>query len=273
MLTFFALEQSSRCLCYANANLTRATQDGELMRFVEFWHGVAGSDPKWLSFDSKVVDYPELSRVNHRNIFFVTIRRRGTAILRDLDRQPASAWKTAVIDIPKRCHTHVRHIEETVRLRGYDGPLRQIAVAGLGRERPTLLLSNNFEETPRELIIRSAGRNRVEGGLGVSVNFFHLDCLASEVRLNVDLDAAMTVIANGCYRWLASRLQGFEKADPKQLYRRFVETAGTVIIRPDRLAIAFDRRSHNPILREAALDRDPPPIPWLGQRTVEFSYR
>ena len=133
-----------------------------------------------------------------------------------------------------------------MRLRGYDGPIRQIAVTGLGRERPTLFLSNNFEETPRELIIRYAGRNRVEGGLGVSVNFFHLDCLASEVRLNVDLDAALTVIANGCYRWLASRLQGFEKADPKQLYRRFVETAGTVIVQPDRLTVAFDRRSSQP---------------------------
>jgi hypothetical protein len=90
----------------------------------------------------------------------------------------------------------------------------------------------------------------------VSVNFFHLDCLASEVRLNVDLDAALTVLANGCYRWLASRLRGFEKADPKQLYRRFVETAGTVTVQNDRLTVAFDRRSHNPILREAALDRD-----------------
>src|SRR3954462_13060941 len=36
VLTFFALEQSSRCLCYANANLTRGDQHGELMRFVEF---------------------------------------------------------------------------------------------------------------------------------------------------------------------------------------------------------------------------------------------
>jgi hypothetical protein len=260
-------------ICYANANLTRATQDGELMRFVEFWHGVAGSDPKWLYFDSKVVDYSELSRVNQRKISFVTIRRRGTAILRGLEQRPASAWKAAVIDIPKRCHTHVRYIEETVRLRGYDGPIRQIAVAGLGRERPTLFLSNHFEETPRELIIRYAGRNRVEGGLGVSVNFFHLDCLASEVRLNVDLDAALTVIANGCYRWLASRLQRFEKTDPKQLYRRFVETAGTVTVQPDLLSVALDRRRHNPILREAALDRDAFPVPWLGQRRVEFTYR
>jgi hypothetical protein len=30
--TFFALEQDSRCLCYANANLTRADPNGELMR-------------------------------------------------------------------------------------------------------------------------------------------------------------------------------------------------------------------------------------------------
>ena len=62
------------------------------------------------------------------------------------------------------------------------------------------------------------------------MNFFHLDCLASEVRLNVDLDVALTVIANGCYRWLASKLKGFEKAKPKELYRKFVETSGRVDI-------------------------------------------
>jgi len=272
VLTFFALEQGSRCLCYANANLTRADQHGELMRFVEFWHDVTGSDPKWLYFDSKVVDYPELAYVNRRDIHFVTIRRRGAAIVRRLQQQPATAWKRAVIDLPKRCHTHIGYIADEVRLRGYDGPIRQIAVTGLGPDRPTLFLSNDFEETPRELIIRYAGRNRIEGGLGVSVNFFHLDCLASEVRLNVDLDAALTVIANGCYRWLASRLNGFEKADPKQLYRRFIETAGAVTIQADHLAVRFDRRCHNPILREAALDRDPTPIPWLGQRTIGFTY-
>jgi hypothetical protein len=273
VLTFFALEQKSRCLCYSNADLIRADQNGELMRFVEFWHTVTGTDPQWLYFDSKLIDYPEMSRVNRREIHFVTIRRRGAAILRRLERRPASDWKRAVIDTPKRCHQQVRHLEETVRLRGYEGPIRQIAVAGLGRDRPTLFLSNDFEETPRELIIRYAGRNRIEDGLGISVNFFHLDCLASEVRLNVDLDAASTVIANGCYRWLASRLRGFEKAAPKQLYRRFVETGGSVQIQEDTIAITFERRSHNPILREAALDREPIPIPWLGGRRLVFTFR
>src|ERR1700749_2774400 len=112
----------------------------------------------------------------------------------------------------------------------------------------------------------------IEDRLGIGVNFFHLDCLASGVRLNVDLDAVMTVIANGCYRWLASRLKGFEKADPKQLYRRFVETAAAATSQQDRITVRFDRRCHNPILREAALDRDSTPIPWLSQRRIEFIY-
>ena len=208
VLSFFALEQDSRCLCYANANLLRAEQHGEVLRFVDFWNTTTGTDPDWLSFDSKLTDYPELSRVNQRGIHFITIRRRGSAILRRLDQLPATAWSKAVIDTPQRCHQAIRYLDETIRLRGYEGTIRQIAVTGLGRAKATLFLSNQVEETPRALIIRYAGRNRMEDGLGISVNFFHLDCLASEVRLNVDLDAALTVLANGCFRWLASRLRG-----------------------------------------------------------------
>ena len=65
-------------------------------------------------------------------------------------------------------------------------------MTGLGRDNPTLFLSNNLTTSAREIVIRCAGRNRIEDGLGISVNFFHFDCLASEVRLNVDLDAALT---------------------------------------------------------------------------------
>jgi hypothetical protein len=272
VLTFFALENDSRGLCYANANLTRADQPGELLRFVEFWYDLIGSNPEWLYFDSKLVPYAELSRLNERGIWFVTIRRRGSSLLRRLRNLPGRDWHPAVIDTPKRCHQHIRHVEERVRLRDYVGLVRQLAVNGLGREEPTLFLSNNSEETARSLIIRYAGRNRIEDGLGTAVNFFHLDCLASEVRLNVDLDTVMTVLANGCYRWLGGQLHGFAKAAPKQRYRRFVETSGTVLIEADQVVVQFDRRCHNPILREAVLDRDRPPIPWWGGRTIAFDY-
>ena len=104
------------------------------------------------------------------------------------------------------------------------------------------------------------------------MNFFHLDCLASEVRLNVDADVALTVLANGCYRWLAQRLRGFDKAAPKQLFRRYVETGGLVQIEEDRIVVRVDKRSHSPIIREAALDADRRPIPWLGNKPLAFSF-
>ena len=272
ILGFFAQEQESRVLCYANANLTRANQSGELMRFVEFWHGITGQDPQWLYFDCKLVPYAELSRVNQRGIFFVTIRKRGPALIRHVNSLPASAWQNAHLDIPKRLHKDVRIAEETVTLPDYQGTVRQLAVIGLGRDEPTLFISNNQTETPRNIIIGYAGRNRIEDNLGISVNFFHLDCLASEVRLNVDVDVALTVLANGCYRWLARQLIGFDKAAPKQLYRKFVETSGEVEIAADRILVHFDKRAHNPILREAGLDRKCPLIPWLGKRRLEFTY-
>jgi hypothetical protein len=272
VLSFFALEQDSRVLCYANANLTRSEQSGEVMRFVEFWRELTGSPPAWLYFDSKVTSYPELNRLNEAGVHFATIRRRGAATVKRLRALPASVWQKAVIDTPKRFHQQVRYLDEQVVLSGYTGQVRQVAVDGLGKEKPMLLLSNEQQETARNLIIRYAGRNRVEDGLGSAVNFFHLDCLASEVRLNVDLDCATTVLANGCYRWLGKQLKGFEKAHAKHLFRLFVETAGVVELAEDRLVVRLDRRSHNPILREAGLDQGHEPIPWLGNRRIFFSY-
>ena len=113
----------------------------------------------------------------------------------------------------------------------------------------------------------------MEDALGSSVNFFHLDCLASEVRLNVDLDTVLTVLAQGCYRWLANQLRGFGDAKPKRVYRNFVETPGVIEIEPGRrIVVYFDRRAHNPILREAHLDKDCPPIPWLGNHRLQLVY-
>jgi len=271
--SFFAQEQENRVFCYANANLTRDEQPGEVLRFVEFWHALTGHDPEWLYFDSKLTTYAELSHLNERGVSFVTIRRRGSRLLQQLCQRPASDWTGAVIDIPKRRQKRIRYLEQSVSLDDYAGELRQIAVTGLGREAATLFLTNNFDASPRDVITNYARRNRIEDGLGTNVNFFHLDCLSSEVRLNVDLDVTLTVIANGCYRWLARQLKGFDTARPKQLYRKFIETGGLIEVVPNRrLLVTLDRRSHNPILREAALDRDCPAIPWLKNYRVEFNY-
>jgi hypothetical protein len=272
--TFFAQEHEKQVFCYANANLTCDEQTKEVIRFIEYWKDLTGRNPEWLYFDSKLTTYPELSELNSRNVYFVTIRRRGSAILKRLGRLAKNQWKSASIDIPKRRNTRIQYLDERVQLNGYEGTLRQIAVTGLGRERPTLFLANHPDASPRQMIMKYARRNGIEDGLGTNVNFFHMDNLSSEVRLNVDLDVTLTVIANSCYRWLASKLKGFDHAKPKQLFRKFIETSGEIEVMPNRiLRVTFDRRSHNPILKEAALDQDSRAIPWLNGYRIQFDYR
>lgn len=147
VLSFFAQEQESRVLCYANANLTRRDQAGEAMHFVEFWQEITGTDPEWLYFDSKVAPYRELSKLNQRGIWFITIRRRGAAILRRLQALPPNKWQHAVLDTAHRRHQRIRYVAETVQLPGYVGEMRQVAVTGLGREQPTLF----FPITPKRV--------------------------------------------------------------------------------------------------------------------------
>ena len=272
--TFFAQEHEKQVFCYANANLTRADQTREVIRFVDYWKDLTGRNPECLYFDSKLTTYPELSEPNSRDVYFVTIRRRGPAILKRLDQIAKSEWKSATIDIPKRRNKRIQYLDEKIQLEGYDGTLRQIAVTGLGREQPTLFLANHPDASPREMIMNYARRNGIEDGLGTNVNFFHMDNLSSEVRLNVDLDVTLTVIANSCYRWLASKLKGFDHAKPKQLSRKFIETSGEIEVLPNRiLRVLFDRRSHNPILREATLDKNSCKIPWLNGYHIQFQYR
>jgi hypothetical protein len=199
---------------------------------------------------------------------------QGTEIIKRLNDVPDSQWKTASIDIPKRRNKKIQYLDESISLSGYDGTIRQISVTGFGREQPTFFITNSQRTSPRELIMNYARRNGIEDGLGTNVNFFHMDSLSSEVRLNVDLDVTLTVIALSCYRWLASRLKGFEIAKPKQMSRKFVETSGEVTVMPNRtLLVTLDRRSHNPILREAMLDKDCPTIPWLNNYRLEFDFR
>jgi hypothetical protein len=166
ILRFFAQEQGRRVVCSANANLTRADQPGEPRRFVAFWQEVTGHDPQWLSFDSQVVPDAERSRLNSRGIHVVTIRRRGAAVIRRLRAPPLGAWQHAVIATPRRYHQRIRFVDERVRLPGDEATIRHRAADGLGREQPTLCLSNDLEETARSLIVRYAGRNGVKNGLG-----------------------------------------------------------------------------------------------------------
>ena len=92
-LTFCAQEPAPRVLWDANATLPRADQPGERRQCVECWQASTGHDPPWLYFDTTLGPYAALSRLNQRRIWFVTMRRRGAALLRRLQALPPTAWR------------------------------------------------------------------------------------------------------------------------------------------------------------------------------------
>jgi hypothetical protein len=125
-------------------------------------------------------------------------------------------------------------------------------------------------QTAREVIQTYARRNHVENQLGEQITFFHLDCLCSEVRLNVDFDLTLTVLADLLYRNLADRLKGFAQAGPSTLFRKFVDTPGAIEITAKGVIVRLNKRAHNPLLKEAGLMRATQAVPWLDGRCVHL---
>jgi hypothetical protein len=89
----------------------------------------------------------------------------------------------------------------------------------------------------------------------------------------VNADVVMTVIANGCYRWLSQQLKGCERMEPKQLFRKFVQTAGDITVDGDDVIVTLDTRAHNPIIAQAQLDRDAQPITWLQNKRLRLQFK
>ena len=77
ILAFLAQDAATRVFCYANAQLRKADQNDEVLRFVEFWKTRTGHLPEELIFDSRLTSYANLSRLNQQGIQFMTLRRRS----------------------------------------------------------------------------------------------------------------------------------------------------------------------------------------------------
>lgn len=270
VMAFVAQESERRVMCYATANVLREESDAMVVRFVDHWKERTGHYPARLLFDSRATTYDKLNELNERGVGFITIRRRGAAMVQRMRTLPTSQWQHCQITQAKGKRRSVRFFEETVSLDGYDGPLRQVVFDGLGHDSPTFLLTNDLPEplTSRGVVETYASRNHIEHSLGEKITFFHLDCLSSEVRLNVDFDLTLTVAAAMLYQRLASRLKGFAESTPQKIFRKFVNTQGRIEITRKEVVVRFEKRAHNPILKEAHFEQPSAPVPWLQRKRV-----
>jgi transposase len=271
VLTFFAQDHATSDMVYSNADITKAEQAREIIAFADYWQQATGSDPGLLVFDSQLTTYKILGELSGRGIRWLTLRQRGKSELARLDALPAREWKTVTIARSGRYRRPRLH-EDMIKLTDISGKVRQIAIKNIGRDEPTLLISNDLTTAGKNLFARYAERMMVENELDAYIGGFHLDALTSGVPLNVDLDTTLTVIAGNLYRLLAQKLSRYEKATPGTLWRDFLDATGTLHVTEDGVTCALNLRSHHPALIDAGFAGLQTPIPWWGGRTLHFRF-
>ena len=273
ILAFVAQDADTRVFCYANGELRKDQQHDEILRFVRFWKDRTGRYPRELIFDSKLTTYAKLNELNRLPIAFITLRRRTPGLMRTIGQVPASAWRRIELKGVARQYKHPRILDQRTTLSAYEGPVRQMVVADLGHEEPTILLTNQLTRSAAHLIERYAQRMIIENTIADGIDFFHMDALSSAVAMKVNCDLQLTLMASSLYRLLAGRIgRGYERAESRHLFQDFVNATAAVTIRESEIVVRYQKRAHNPLLIAAGFDTTETAIPWLGRKRLRLVF-
>src|SRR6266566_4447956 len=162
MLTFFAQDSGTHNLVYANADLSKATHHREPIAFCDHWKQASGKDPAMLVMDQKVTNQAVLGELDARGVKFLTLRMRSPALVRHVNALKPADFTTIALDRPGPHNKPKVHQDPAVKLTSYPGTVRQLVVTGLGREQPTVIITNDTAMNTRALISQYARRMTIE---------------------------------------------------------------------------------------------------------------
>jgi hypothetical protein len=271
VLTFFAQDSGTHNLVYANADISKATQNREAVAFCDHWKEATGHDPAVLVMDQKVTTHQVLGELDGRGVKFLTLRMRSPSLTKQINSLPPSAYRTVTLDRPGPHNRPKVHESADVKITNYPGTVRQLIVTGLGRDAPTVIITNDRDSTTKAIVERYARRMTIEQRLAEIIRAFCLDALSSTVNINVDLDVMLCVLAQALLAAFRARLGGsYHSATPNVLQRRFLDTSGTISVDSDKVTVRLDRRAYSPVLRQADLPAETA-VPWWGDRLLRIT--
>jgi hypothetical protein len=273
LLAFLVQDADQRVFCYANGEVRKIDQNDEILRFVEYWKARTKRLPEELVFDSKLTTHANLNHLNKLGINFITLRRRSPKMMRAIHQMPNSAWRRIELKNIARIYRHPKVLDQTIKLDGYDAPLRQLSITDLGHEQPTVLITNQLRRSPVTLIGRYAQRMIIENSIADGIDFFHMDALSSAVAMKINCDLQLTLMGSSLYRLLGLQIgNGYERAKSRHLFRDFVNATAQIVLGEKDIQVRFQKRAHNPLLVAAGLDKTDVKVPWLGNKRLHLTF-
>ena len=272
ILALLVQDQKERNIVYTDAEIKNNSQSDAILEFVDFYN----SSKKKLScliFDSKFTTYGNLSKLNRDGIKFITLRRRGLKLISRVMEKSKTEWqKVNLSNQYKRQYRKLSVHDSNVKLKDYDGEIRQIVITNNGRKNPTFLITNDFEIKLKDLILKYGQRWLVEQSISEQIEFFHLNKLGSSIVVKVDFDLTMTLLADTIYKLFTRQISGFEHKKAKTVYRNIIRNHArfTISDKVKTIDIILNKKIHLLLLMNLDWFKNGAVIPWLYNYKLNF---
>jgi hypothetical protein len=273
VLAMLVQDQESRLLKYGDTEIKHDNQSGAIYEFIDFYKQ-SGSKINCLIFDSKFTTYRNLNQLNKDNIKFLTLRRRSPNIIKQAEAIDEKLWNRVQLGKKyRRKHRNLLVFDTEITLKDYKGKLRQLVVKNTGREKPSFIITNDFDIGLKDAIVKYAKRWLVEQEIAEQIEFYHLNRLNSSIVVKVDFDLTMSILADTVYKLFSQQIPGFQGSKSQSIYRSFIKNYSHFDFKdkPEKLInITLNKKVHLPILYETDWFGKKTKAPWLNGYKVKF---
>lgn len=274
MLAVLAQDSDSGIIDYGDTNIRHKNESEVVLEFLDFYRdGMEGKDNdlKYLVFDSKFTPYRNLRKLDESGIKFLTIRRRGKNIVNTIETTPKPNFKKIRVIRADGKGCQLKVFEDSIMIRDYGKPIRQVAITGHGRIKPALIITNDNEIALEKLVRKYSRRWLVEKGISEQIEFFHLNKVSSSMVIKVDFDLTMTILSHNLYRLLAMNLEGYSHSTSQKLYDNFICNSGEIEISKKEIRIKMKKKRNLPAILTEMDKYKNLKLPWMKNKKLVFS--
>lgn len=271
MLAVLAHDPDTGIIDYGHTDVQHQSEAQVVLEYLDFYRAddPDGKALKYLVFDSRFTNYQNLAQLDERNVKFITIRRRGKNMIREIEQMPASDWKTLRVEAAGNRKRTLKAADQTIFLPGYGKDIRQVVITGHGKIKPALIISNDFDIPLEQIVRKYCRRWLIEKSISEQIDFFHLNRLSSSMVIKVDFDLVMTILAHNLYRLLALELGRYQHLADQSVFDRFIYNAGTVTISMNDIRIFLKKKRDLPQIL-TAMSEYQFDYPWLHDKRLTF---
>lgn len=277
MLGVLAQDPDSGIIDYGDIDVKHENEPNVVLEYLDFYKQAPSGDQelKYLVFDSKFTNYQNLSKLDDRDIKFITIRRRGKNIIEQINKN--KSFKTIRVEASGLKKRTLKVRDEKINLRGYDNSssnepkqIRQITITGHGKIKPALVITNDFDIRIEKVVRKYCRRWIVEKGISEQIEFFHLNRVSSSMVIKVDFDLTMTILAHNIYRLFANDMERYSDFSDESIYEKFIDNNGNVEIGQDSIVIELKKKRDLPQILEMMKKHENLKYPWLNNLSTIF---